>query len=355
MATRRLACSAVLLLPSGLLVGAGAAAADEATQWQRLWARLPPLPAQAGEAARAISVRRVMSEGLGFEQLRVDVADERLRALQRDVDSLFDATAQVHAAQVRRAMEAVEKDPKLADLARKMDETWKPDPKQPDRMPSPEQWRALDREVTRVLGPMPSAASAAAEQAARSPIAAYRLELQRTTPRAGQFLQRLADLQRRYASEHACVDRDALTRRAGGADALELARGLVAQHQALAQQQLADARALDEEARTALAPRAQRLAELAQAAEQQGTPAPQRHEAYAAIKAYIELLLTLQRETLQDVGFWAALRPAATPRALYELSLAPGLDLRAAGELPFSLPHYPIGRAIVLDRPPGIR
>jgi hypothetical protein len=350
-----MARSAGLFALGGLLACSAALAADEAAQWQRLWARLPPLPAQAAEAARAISVRRVMSEGLGFEQLRVDIGDERLRALQRDVDGLFDLTAKAHAAQVQRAMDAVNKDPQLAELGRKIDETWKPDPKQPDRMPSLEQLRALDREVTRVLGPMPSPASAAAERAARSPIAAYRLELQRATPRAGQFLQRLADLQRRHAAEHARVDRDAMSRRGPGSEGLALARGVVAQHQALAQQQLAEARTIDDEARAALAPRAQRLAELAQEAEQRGTPVPQRHEAYAAIKAYLELLLTLQRETLLDVGFWAALRPAALPHSLYESSLAPGFDLRAAGELPFSLPHYPIGRAIVLDRLPGIR
>lgn len=354
-AIRRMARSAGLLALGGLLACSVALAADEAAQWQRLWARLPPLPAQAAETARAISVRQVMSDGLGFEQLRVDIADERLRALQRDVDSLFDVTAKVHASQVRRTMEEAAKDPLLAEAARKIEETWKPDPKQPDRMPSLEQLRALDREVTRVLGPMPSPASAAAERAARSPIAAYRLELQRATPRAGQFLQRLADLQRRHAAEHARVDRDAMSRRGPGADVLALARTVVTQHQALAQQQLAEARTIDDEARAALAPRAQRLAELAREAEQRGTPAPQRHEAYAAIKAYLELLLTLQRETLLDVGFWAALRPAALPYSLYESSLAPGFDLRAAGELTLSLPYYPIGRAIVLDRLPGIR
>jgi hypothetical protein len=74
-------------------------------------------------------------------------------------------------------------------------------------------------------------------------------------------------------------------------------------------------------------------------------------------------LLTLQRETLQDVGFWAgtrlvgALPTAAQTRtqSLYVLALAPGFDLRANGELPLALPYYPIGREIVVSLPPGIR
>jgi hypothetical protein len=338
-----------------IAAAAAAHAADEAARWQALWARLPPLPAHASEAARAISARPLRSEGLGYVQLRVDIDDERLKSLQRDIDALFDLTAKAHAAQVQRAIDAVNRDPQLGELARKMSEAWKPDPARPDAMPSLEQMRQLDREVERVLGPMPTPASAAQERAANSEIAAYKLELQRATPRAGQFMQRLADQQRGYLRQHAAVDRDAVAQRAAGADAALLARTVVARHQALAQQQLADANAIHDEARAALGPRVQRYIELAQAAEQRGVPAPQRHEAYAAIKSYIELLLTLQRETLLDVGFWAGVRPAAQPAALYEHALAPGFDLRANGEPLLSTTYYPAGRAIMLDRPPGIR
>jgi hypothetical protein len=45
----------------------------------------------------------------------------------------------------------------------------------------------------------------------------------------------------------------------------------------------------------------------------------------------------------------------AASQSLYELSLAPGFDLHANGELALSLPYYPIGRAIVVGLEPGIR
>lgn len=348
-------CRAWALFLGTWLACAGALADNEAARWQALWTRLPPLPTQAVDAARMIAVRRVTSEGLGIMQLRVDVADDRLLALQRDIDSLFDVTAKPTAAQFQRTMDAANKDPQLGELARKIDEAWKPDPARPDQPPSLDKLRELDREVTRVLGPMPTPASAAQELATRSEIAAYRLELQRATPRAGQFLQHLSDQQRQYARLHAQADREAFAQRGTGVDVATLARNLVARHHSMAQQQLAEATTVFDEARAALAPRAQRFAELARAAEQRGAPAPERHAAYASIKAYLELLLTLQRETLQDVGFWAGLRVAVGPRSLYELALAPGFELRAEGELPLALPYYPIGRAIVLDRPPGIR
>jgi hypothetical protein len=77
----------------------------------------------------------------------------------------------------------------------------------------------------------------------------------------------------------------------------------------------------------------------------------------------VEFLLTLQRETLQDVGFWGGIRAAralptpaqAGTHSLYEHALAPGFELRANGEQPYSLPTYPLGRAIVAGLPPGIR
>jgi hypothetical protein len=115
-----------------------------------------------------------------------------------------------------------------------------------------------------------------------------------------------------------------------------------------------------------MAPRFARMAELVRAAEQRNAAPGERNEGYAVLKAYVEMLLTLQRETLQDVGFWAGTRVAAAPRSagdaasagqrsLYELSLAPGFELRANGELPTAGPHYPGGRAIVVGLQPGIR
>jgi hypothetical protein len=85
--------------------------------------------------------------------------------------------------------------------------------------------------------------------------------------------------------------------------------------------------------------------------------------AYALFKSYIEFLLTLQRETLQDVGFWGGVQVRrgltiaqdASNRSLYELSIAPDVPLRGNGVLATAGPHYPDGRAIEVGLPPGIR
>jgi len=343
-----------------LCMAAHAFAADEADRWQALFAAVPALPATPAEASKKISARPVQSEGLGIAQLRIEVADVELRRLQQEVDHLFEPTARVGVAQMQRTMEAINNDPALGELARKIDKVWKPDPANPDKMPSVDEIRALNRDVERALGPMPTPASAAL--APRSEIAAYRLELQRATPRASQFLQRLADQQRRYAQQHMQADRETISRLAA-TDVAQAARALVARHHELAQQQLAEAAVVLGDARKALAPRVKHLVELARAAEQRNAAPGERNEAYALLKAYVELLLTVQRETLQDVGFWGGIRianalpvPAQTgTHSLYEQGLAPGFELRANGELPYSLPYYPLGRAIVVGLPPGIR
>ena len=334
-------------------------ASGEADRWQALFAAVPKLPATPAEAAQKISARLVQSEGLGIAQLRIEVADAALRNLQQDVDRLFEPTAKASAAQFQRAMDAVNQDPELAGLARKIDKLWQPDPAKPGKVPSPSEIRALDSEVQRVLGPTPSPAGATL--APRSQIGAYRLELQRATPRASQFLQGLAAQQRQYTQQHMQADRETIASLAA-ADVAVAARALVARHIALAQQQLADASTLLREAREALAPRVKRMAELARAAEQRNAPPSETNEAYALLKAYVEFLLTLQRETLQDVGFWGGIRAAralpapaqAGTRSVYEQALAPGFELRANGELPYPLPYYPAGRALVVGLPPGI-
>jgi hypothetical protein len=253
-----------------------ATAADEAEHWQALFAAVPPLPATPADAAKKISAHPVQSEGLGITQLRIGVADAGLRSLQQQVDQLFEPTSKASAAQFQRTLDAVNNDPALSELARKIDKAWQPDPTNPAKVPSLEELRKLNNEVERVLGPLPTAASAA--QAPRSEIAAYRLELQRTMPRAGQFLQRLANQQRQYAQQHAQADREAIARLAG-ADVVAAAHAVVARHHALAQQQLADATTIVREAREALAPRVMRLADLARAAEQRNAPPGERNEA----------------------------------------------------------------------------
>jgi hypothetical protein len=201
------------------------------------------------------------------------------------VDALFESTAKASAARVQATMEWVNKDPVLTDLARRIDKTLQPDPANPARPPAPAELRQLDREVERALGPTPTAASAAAMP--RSEIATYRLELQRTTPRTSQFMQRLSDQQRQYARQHAQVDREAIAQLAG-TDVAAAARALVARHHALAQQQLADATTLVEQAREAVAPRVKCLVELARAAERRNAPPAEPAEAYGLLKSYVE-------------------------------------------------------------------
>jgi hypothetical protein len=353
--------SASLLLWAGAPTAAGATV-DAAARWQALFDAIPALPATPAEALTKISARRVQTEGLGLTQLRIAVADPGLRALQQDLDRLFEPMAQASAARMKSAMAAANNDPVLSELARKIDKAMQTDPAQPDKPPSLAAQRELIREVERVLGPLPKDSDPVPPP--RTEIEAYRRELQRTTPRASQFMQRLADQQRRFAQQHAQADREAMAV-PPAADAAAAAAALVAQHHALAQRQLADASTVVREAHELLAPRVARLAELARAAEQRNAPPHERHEAYVLIKTYMEFLLTMQRDALQDVGFWAGTRVVAAPqtpkqtgtRAWYEHALAPGFDLRANGEMPYGLPYayYPIGRAIVLDLPPGIR
>jgi hypothetical protein len=338
----------------------GAAAAGEAERWLALYAAVPALPATPLEASRKISARTVQSEGLGITQLRIEVADAGLRGLQQQVDQLFAPTSQASAAQFQRNIEAAEKDPAFAEMARRIDQAWQPDPAHPDKPPTPEEFRKLNREIEAVLGPASAAASAAL--APRSEIAAYRFELRRATPRTGQFMQRLSDQQRQYARQHAQADREAIAQ-LKAAEVSATARTLVARHHALAQQQLSDAATILTEARETLAPRVKHMADLARAAEQRNASPGERNDGYAVLKAYIEFLLTLQRETLQDVGFWGGIRVAgalpapaqAGTHSLYDHALAPGFELRANGELPLSLPYYPVGRAIVVGLEPGIR
>jgi hypothetical protein len=249
---------------------------------------------------------------------------------------------------MQAALAAVEKDPALIELSRKIDATLGLE-QGSGKPASAEELRRLNSEVERVLGPAAPVRTAAS--ASLSDIAAYRLELQRTAPRAGQFMQRLYEQQRAYAQQHAQADREALARVPGGGAPVP-ARELVQRHHALAAQQLADAAVLWAQLREALAPRVARMAQLLRAAEQRNGAPGERNEGYALLKAYLELLLTVQRETVQDTGFWAGTRVAS--RSLYEHSLAPGFDLRANGELPTAGPHYPGGRAIVVGLPPGI-
>lgn len=325
----RAACTLVCAL-----VGSSAAvAAGDAARWQALFEQLPSLPSAAAQVVPMIAAQAPRTEGLAFAQVRIGVADARLRDAQQAIDDLHEPLRQASAEQFRRTLQRANEDPAFNEMAKKIERAWVPDPTRPDGLPSAASQRAWLKEIERTLGPMPEPPARAASATARP-------------PNAGPYLRRLADEQRRFATLHAQADRDAAAARAPAA---------VAQHHALAQQQLDSGSQLWREARDTLAPRVQELiAQLAQA-EQRGASASERVTIASTLKAHLEALLTIQRETVQDVGFWAATRPLPGAPARYELSLAPGFDLRADGELPFGLPHYPVGRTIVVGLAPGIR
>jgi hypothetical protein len=321
---RSRAIAAAVTLGSSLALAAG-----DAPRWQALFEQLPALPATAAQAVPMIAAQPPREEGLGFAQVRIGVADARLLAAQQTIDALHEPLRQASAEQFRRKIQAANDDPAFNAMAKRLERVWVPDPTRPDGLPSPASQRAWMREVERTLGPLPEPARGAASTP--------------RLPHMGPFLQRLATEQRRFATLHAQADRDN--------------RGVaaVAQHHALAQQQLDSGAQLWREAHAALAPRiGQVVAELA-AAEARNAPVTDRVRLASTLKAHLEGLLTIQRETLQDSGFWAAVRPVAGAAQRYELSLAPGFDLRHGGELPFGLPHYPVGRTIVVGLAPGIR
>jgi hypothetical protein len=316
--------AAVLALGGSLALAAG-----DAPRWQSVFDQLPALPTTAALAVPMIAVQPPREEGLGFVQVRVSVADARLQAVQQTIDALHEPLRQASAEQFRRTIQAANDDPAFKEMAKKLERAWVPDPTRPDGLPSAASQREWVREVERTLGPLPEPARDAA--------------LAPRQPHTGPYLQRLATEQRRFATLHAQADRESR-----GAAAVAL-------HHALAQQQLDSGAQLWREAHAAVAPRiGQLVAELA-AAEQRNAPATERVRLASTLKAHLEGLLTIQRETLQDVGFWAAVRPAIGAAAGYELSLAPGFDLQPRGELPFGLPHYPVGRTIVVGLAAGIR
>ena len=133
---------------------------------------------------------------------------------------------------------------------------------------------------------------------------------------------------------------------------MAIARELVEAHHALAQQQLVEARELFVEARNALRPAVEHMASLAQAAHGQGGSAFELAAAYGYLKSNAELLLTIDRVALEDVGFWTGVR-ARAGAAPYEFAAAPNIALRVGTDvLPPAAP-YPPGRARN-NEPPGI-
>lgn len=341
----------LIALFAALLCCPAAAQTSETERWQVLLASIPMLPSAPSEALAKISTSVV--EG----RVRIGIADPALRGLQRSVDELFEPTSRQSAAQFQRRLQEINEDPGMQQLARKLDEAMRPATRE-GKPPTREELKKMQAEVGKLLGPCATAA-AGCPPPAPGDIAGYRLELLRQQPRAGHYYSQFFEMQRRYAKLHAEAD-SAAQARVGQADAASLARDVVDRHHALARQQLIEAATLYAQARDTLVPRLQRMAELTRAAEGRNAPAGERVQGYAVFKSTIEFLLTLQRETLQDVGFWTGVRARSGARAgddgsLYELALAPEVNLRGTGTLPTSGPYYPEGRAIVTGLPPGIR
>ena len=124
------------LIAAALLCLHTLAAADEAGRWQALFTAVPALPATPLEAAQKISARAVLTDGLGYNQLRIEIADAGLRALQQQVDQMYEPIVKAGAAQFQRVMEAADKDPEVIELSRKIDKIWQPDPANPGKLPS---------------------------------------------------------------------------------------------------------------------------------------------------------------------------------------------------------------------------
>jgi len=335
-----------------------AAAASDADRWVLLFAAVPPPPSRAAEAFAMIGVRPG-----GDDRLALQVTDPALRKLQSDIDALNAPESAASAAVVNERMRAIESDPALARQAREIDRVLKLE--NPGAAPpTTAEIRALERDVSRTLAEPATRNAPGVDAAPPSAIIAYRSERMMGNPRAGDYYKRLFEAQTRYAGLHAARDREALLRRAevgsgAGAEAARaaIARELVEAHHALAQQQLADARGLFVEARTALRPVVEHMADLARVAQAQGRSAVELAAAYGFLKSHAELLLTIDRVALEDAGFWAGarLRAGSGPNeAPYEFAAAPNIDLGVGSGLPAAAAPYPPGRARN-NEPPGIR
>jgi hypothetical protein len=337
------------------------AAAGDAERWVLLFAAIPPPPARAAGAVAQIGVRAAAGDRLALE-----VTDPALRKLQREIDALHAPAAAASAAVVSERLREVDSDPELARLGREIDRVLQLDAPTASP-PSPGEIRALKKDVARTLAERPPTSDATdlrAPAATTSAILAYRSARQTSEPRAADFYKRLFEAQSRYGGLHAARDRDALARVAtlgsgsgAGAERAAIAYDLIQAHHALAQQQLAEASALFVEARTALRPVVEHMAKLLQDAETQGASAAERAVAHGFLKSHAELLLTIDRVTLEDAGFWSGVRArtgVGRPDALYEFALAPNTDLRAGTDVAVAGAPYPPGRARN-NGPPGIR
>lgn len=319
---RRASCALVC-------AAAWSASAQDAERWLALLASAPPLPTTLAEARERIAVRRLGG------QVVVEMRDAALEQHRRDADALRAPATAAAATQTRATLGAIEKDPEMARLAEEMSQALD------------ENERSLNRGERR---PIPSSDSGVAsllrdrqsalDLSRLSPIARFRLEQMRASSDASSFRRRLHEQRRRHAQLHAAIDDtpavDVVAR-----------RDRVQRHQALAQRQLDEARVLYAAARDALRPAIGHMVKLAAEAERRGASPFERGEAYAWLHSVSGLFDAIVRSSTEDVGFWAAVRPADAAdarRSGYVLGPAPEVDLRADGTLPPPRAPYPGGR-----------
>lgn len=266
-----------------------------------------------------------------------------LLVAQSDVDRLYAPVAQASADQMQRLLAAIENDPEMKRLAARLDTasgTGQPEGSPPNLKALAE----LHAEIVGALGQ--------AKTRRLSPIAAYQLVLMRTGGTTPSFSQQLFDLRRHCSQWHADADRAALS----APITSQSAAALVAQHHALADRQLAEAAALVAQARTRLRERVAKMALLSNAAERDNTPLTERMPAYSLFKTTIEALLSLQRDTLSNVGFWIGVRPSlptSGQHTPYEHRLALDLDPGGTGKAPMGDWLYPLNRYPTLGLAPG--
>lgn len=353
-----------LVVGASLLPWAGYAAGDT-DLWQALFAAVPAPPSIAEDALTRIAARRI------GDRFAVEATDPVLRNLQRDVDALFEPASNAAAALMKQRLREIEADPQIRRWAQQLDAAAQTESAE---APTREQLQAMHARTAQIMrelepaqhGQVSGGAVAASTAEPGSEIAAYRLQLQRAEPRAGSFYQRAFELRRRYAQLHAELDREALQRvpaEREGARTLAFRRQLVEQHLNLARRQLEEAAVLFADARASLHPRFEHMAALARDAEQRAATAGERIQAYSAFKSYVELLLAIDRLTIEDVGFWAAVRPrqqapdvsADSRRDPYEFSLLPDIDLQVWKESAPNVAPYPPGRLLLPTALSGTR
>ncbi|MFO1218825.1 MAG: hypothetical protein U1E89_10680 [Burkholderiaceae bacterium] len=327
-----------LLLAGAAMTAATAVRAGDADQWRNLIVQAPALPATVAEARASVAVRRVE------QGLIVTPADPAWQQRAQAAQALLAPVAAASARQIQGNLAAMENDPGLARLAKGL-EAATADAERAMRRGERPVLRSSDPQVAQLLKDI----DRPIDPASLPPIAAYRIESMRMQPSASGLRRQLFEQRRAYARQHAELDAaPALTPNAR--------MTLVQRHQQLAQQQLNEGRALLASAREALAPRVEKMAALAREAEARGASPAERAQAYQWFNGVLRLVDDLATETLEDVGFWAAVEPARAGGggvSAYVLAAAPDVDLLADGVLTPRVVPYPRGRVWVPAPPPG--